>query len=1026
MKQILKKSDYTRSSLLLKLAKSLDSCDPNEQQVYEILNGFEGNVTERSAWFILKNMMKLDNAVFVFRYFVDKIESVKCVFLYNVMINKFGQIRNFENAEKLFDEMLQRGVKPDVFTFLNLIRCAAVCSLPHKAVELFERMPAFGCEPDFNVSSLMIYVYARTGNVDMALKFYDSAKNEKWVIRPVAFSALIKMYGISGNNDGCLSVYNDMKVLGVRPNMVVYNALLYAMARAKRARDAKGVYQEMKKNGFVPNWETYSALLEAYSRGRLSKEALSVYKEMKEKGMSMNKVLYSMLLDMCADLGFVDEALEIFEDMKRSMTYQPDNFTYTSLIDMYSRNGKIPEAEAMLKEMISCGLEPDILVLTMFIHCYGKAKRTNDVVNIFNQFMDTGITPDDHLCDGLLYVMTQIPKEEHGKITNCIQKANPRLGYIVTYLMEESEGDDDGNFKKETSELLSSADDNVKKPLCNSLIDLCVKFGLQQKACNLLDLGLTLEIYSDIQSRSETQWCLNLKKLSIGAAMTAFHVWIDELSKAFESGEELPQVLGISTVPWRHKRSDKDLASVFESYLKELNSPFYKATNMAGWFFTTSQEAKSWLQSRGSTETVAGVKANLETYNNMLYGKAKRTWKAKAIYEEMLNNGISPNQSTYGAVLEAYCRGSYKDEALSVYKEMKEKGIGINRVLYNMLLKMCADVGYVDEAVEIFKDMKHSETCHPDSVTYSSLVNMYSCTGNFSEGEDMLNEMIGGGFEPNIFILTSLIGCYGNAKRTDDVVRIFYKLLDLGISFDDRLCVRLLHVMTQIPKQEHGKITSCIEKANPKLGFVVRYLMEEREGADFRKEALELFNSIQDYVIKKSLCNSLIDLCVNMEVQNRAHDLLDLGLSLEIYTDIQNRSQTKWSLHVKSLSTGAALTALHVWINDMSKVLESGEELPSVLGIYTGTWKHKTSPNVVESYMKEHNAPFQKDADMPGWFLTTNGAVKSWLQSRVSSVTDDTLNSRVLGVPTMALIGMLLITWTQRIVQSLGGFIPVE
>jgi len=78
-------------------------------------------------------------------------------------------------------------------------------------------------------------------------------------------------------------------------------------------------------------------------------------------------------------------------------------------------------------------------------------------------------------------------------------------------------------------------------------------------------------------------------------------------STSLESGEELPQVLGISTVPWRHKRSDKDLASVFESYLKELNSPFHKATNMAGWFFTKSQEAKSWLQSRGSTETVASL-----------------------------------------------------------------------------------------------------------------------------------------------------------------------------------------------------------------------------------------------------------------------------------------------------------------------------------------------------------------------------------------------------------------------------------
>jgi pentatricopeptide repeat protein len=34
-------------------------------------------------------------------------------------------IKDFEKAENLFDEMLQRGLKPNTLTFSNLIRCAA-------------------------------------------------------------------------------------------------------------------------------------------------------------------------------------------------------------------------------------------------------------------------------------------------------------------------------------------------------------------------------------------------------------------------------------------------------------------------------------------------------------------------------------------------------------------------------------------------------------------------------------------------------------------------------------------------------------------------------------------------------------------------------------------------------------------------------------------------------------------------------------------------------------------------------------
>ncbi|PNX91120.1 pentatricopeptide (PPR) repeat protein [Trifolium pratense] len=137
---------------------------------------------------------------------------------------------------------------------------------------------------------------------------------------------------------------------------------------------------------------------------------------------------------------------------------------------------------------------------------------------------------------------------------------------------------------------------------------------MEDRAHDLFGLGLTLKIYSDIQSRSETEWCLNLKNLSFGATMTALHIWLDDLSKAFESGEELPQVLAIR---WRHKPSHKDLAFVFESYLKELNSPFHKATDdISGrWFFrrffATSQEAKSWLQSRGTNETDSDLNTTL-------------------------------------------------------------------------------------------------------------------------------------------------------------------------------------------------------------------------------------------------------------------------------------------------------------------------------------------------------------------------------------------------------------------------------
>ncbi|KAB1209450.1 hypothetical protein CJ030_MR6G023781 [Morella rubra] len=592
-----------RYNSLAKVAESLNSCNPTEEDVAEVLSSLGEKVLEQDAVVVLNNAVNAETALLALSYFQQRLKSSREVILYNVTIKVCRKCRDFDRAEKLFEEMLERGIKPDNFTFSTMITCARMCSLPNKAVEWFEKMPNFGCNPDDVTYSAMIDAYGRAGNIDMALSLYDRARTEKWRIDPVTFSTLIKMYGVAGNFDGCLNVYEEMKALGVKPNLVTYNTLLDAMGRAKRPWQAKIIYKEMNNNGFSPNWATYASLLRAYGRARYGEDALRVYKEMKEKGMELNVNLCNTLLAVCANVGYVEEAVEIFEDMKNSETSKPDSWSFSSLITIYSCSGKVSDAEAMLNEMLEAGYEPNIFVLTSLVQCYGKAQRTDDVVRTFHRLLELDISPDERFCGCLLNVMTQTPKEELTKLNDCLEKASSKLGHVVKLLVEEQGSDED--FRKQASELFDSTGVDVRKAYCNCLIDLCVNLNLLQRACQLLELGLALEIYTDIHSRSPTQWSLHLKGLSLGAALTALHVWINDLSKALESGEELPPLLGINTGHGKHKYSDKGLAVVFVSHLKELNAPFHEAPDKVGWFLTTKVAAQSWLESRNLSELVA-------------------------------------------------------------------------------------------------------------------------------------------------------------------------------------------------------------------------------------------------------------------------------------------------------------------------------------------------------------------------------------------------------------------------------------
>lgn len=390
-----------------------------------------------------------------------------------------------------------------------------------------------------------------------------------------------------------------------------------------------------------------------------------------------------------------------------------------------------------------------------------------------------------------------------------------------------------------------------------------------------------------------------------------------------------------------------------------------------------------------------GVKPNLVVYNTMLdaMGRAMRPWVVKTIHREMVDRKVQPSRATYCCLLHAYTRARYGQDAMSVYHLMKDEAMVIDVMLYNMLLSMCADIGYVDEAEEIFRDMKASmdSPSKPDSWSYSSMVTLYSSTANVLAAEGILNEMLEAGFKPNIFVLTSLIRCYGKAGRTDDVVRSFGMLEDLGINPDDRFCGCLLSVAANTQAEELGKVINCIDRSNAQLGTVVKLLVDRSASSEsFRDAASGLLNSARS-VVKMPYCNCLMDLCVNVNQMEKACALLDAAQQLGIYTNIQTRTQTQWSLHLRGLSVGAALTTLHVWMNDLYTALQSGGEgLPPLLGIHTGQGKNNYSDkglaSMFEAHLKELDAPFHEAPDKAGWFLTTSVAAKHWLEEKSSEL----------------------------------------
>ncbi|GLU05436.1 hypothetical protein SLE2022_225380 [Rubroshorea leprosula] len=386
-----------------------------------------------------------------------------------------------------------------------------------------------------------------------------------------------------------------------------------------------------------------------------------------------------------------------------------------------------------------------------------------------------------------------------------------------------------------------------------------------------------------------------------------------------------------------------------------------------------------------------GVEPNLVVYNTLLeaMGKAGKPGLARTLFQEMLESSLTPNEKTLTALAKIYGKARWAKDALGLWEEMKSKNWPRDFILYNTLLNMCADIGLVEEAENLFEDMKLSDNCRPDSWSYTAMLNIYGSGGNADKAMKLFKEMSELGVELNVMGSTCLIQCLGKARRIDDLVRVFAVSVEQGIKPDDRLCGCLLSVVSLCESREDiEKVLSCLHQANPRLVAFVKLIEQGETSFEVIKEKFRDIISDTTDDARRPFCNCLIDICRNRNLHERAHELLYLGTLYGLYPGLHTKTVDEWSLDVRSLSVGAAQTALEEWIGTLAKIVRQEEALPELFSAQTGSGTHNFSQglaNTFASHLKKLAAPFKQSEEKAGCFVATREELVSWLQSNIAS-----------------------------------------
>lgn len=383
----------------------------------------------------------------------------------------------------------------------------------------------------------------------------------------------------------------------------------------------------------------------------------------------------------------------------------------------------------------------------------------------------------------------------------------------------------------------------------------------------------------------------------------------------------------------------------------------------------------------------SGVQPDAIVYNIMIacLGRAGRMGHALKVFEEMEREGVKPNAVTLSTVMETYSRCGNVMEGLEVFQRLRQ-GVACDVIVYNAVLKMCREAGLASEAEQYLREM--TESGHqPNDWTYRNMISVYAKKGMAVEAHRTFSQMVEAGYQIDVMAYTSLLQAYGNAKEYNKVQEILDEMTSVNCAPDERLCCVILNLLDSCDTDEElGILRSCLRMCSSTMDTIVGQIFEENLVLrELRGELQSLLSDITEEA-HKPICNSLMQLSWHKGDRNHSFQLLSLFRVLGVYTGLQTKSPTMWSLHLRSLSTGAAHCALLSWLSSVRYAIKEGQELPGRIIIETGVGNQLNADEfrlivVISSLLKECSSPFKECADRKDWLEASGVDVTQWLES---------------------------------------------
>lgn len=297
---------------------------------------------------------------------------------WNALLSGFHDFETGDQGLRIFDQMLVEGFKPNMYTFVSVLRsCASLLDVcfgkqvhthiiknsldgnDFVGTALIDMYAKSRCLEDADVAfnrltnrdlftwTVIIAGFAQNGQEEKAVKCLVQMLRED--IKPNEFTLASCLSGCSrvaalGNGQQLHSVAIKSGHFG---DVFVASALVDMYGKCGCIEDAEAIFKGLFSRDTV-SWNT---IISGYSQHGQGKKALEAFRMMLDEGIVPDEITYLGVLAACSYMGLVEEGKKLFNLMCKDYGITPSIEHHACMVDILGRAGKFSEVDVYIEEM---------------------------------------------------------------------------------------------------------------------------------------------------------------------------------------------------------------------------------------------------------------------------------------------------------------------------------------------------------------------------------------------------------------------------------------------------------------------------------------------------------------------------------------------------------------------------------------------------------------------------------------------------------------------------------------------------